>query len=67
MKALADVLPFTKLKKLYLSKNILGDEALIFLGNSMKFNANNIFLIKLDISQSRISDNGIIYFVEKIQ
>lgn len=64
---MADVLPFTKLQKLYLSKNILGDESLMFLGNSMKYNAANINLYKIDFSQSRISDKGIIYFVEKIQ
>lgn len=48
--ALSDVLPFTKLRKLYLSKNILGDEALVYLGNSMKYNAANIYLNKIDFS-----------------
>jgi hypothetical protein len=50
---------------LNISKNLLGDESLILIAdNAVGFEDNK--LAKIDISSSRISDLGILHFLEKI-
>lgn len=60
---LFDILPRTKIRKLILGKNFLGDESLINLGDCIKENPA-ISLVSIDISTSRISDTGFLYLLE---
>jgi Ran GTPase-activating protein (RanGAP) involved in mRNA processing and transport len=66
VKNLAEVLPFSKIKVLNLSKNLLGDECLIILADKAQ-NYGASSLEKLDVSSSRVSDQGILFFLERIQ
>ncbi|CAD8044842.1 unnamed protein product [Paramecium primaurelia] len=53
---LADVLPNSQIKILNLSKNLLGDESMIML-------CNNRIMEKLDVSSSRVADQGFMTFL----
>lgn len=58
-------LPESHLKALNISKNLLGDESLITIADCIQ-GASEHPLQKLDIGSSRISDKGILHFLEKI-
>ena len=65
--SLADVLGQTNLKVLNVSKNLLGDESLVHLADGLRRNEKVGALEKIDVSSSRIGDNGIMYFLEKTE
>ena len=65
--SLADVLGQSNLKILNLSKNLLGDESLVFLADGLRKSERGAALEKIDVSSSRIGDNGILYFLEKTE
>ena len=62
---LADSLSQSNLKSLNLSKNLLGDESLMIIADAAAQNEGS-GLVKLDISSSRIGDNGVLHFLERL-
>jgi Ran GTPase-activating protein (RanGAP) involved in mRNA processing and transport len=62
---LAESLISCNIKTLNLSKNLLGDESLIIIADCAT-GTEGLVLQKLDISSSRISDNGILHFLERL-
>lgn len=65
--SLAEVLGESNLKVLNISKNLLGDESLVYLADGLRKNEKEAVLEKIDFSSSRIGDNGILYFLEKTE
>lgn len=65
--SLADVLPKSNIRVLNVAKNLLGDDSLIFIADKMNKYEEMCKLKTIDISASRVGDNGIIYFLEKTQ
>lgn len=63
----AEVLPTSSIKTLNLSKNLLGDDSLIYLAENMRRESNKCVLERIDLSSSRIGDNGILFFLEKTE
>jgi len=56
----------TKLKYLDISRNIIEDETLIMFGDLFR-DREQTTLTKLDVSSCRISDVGLLYFLEAIE
>lgn len=63
---LAHVLMQTSLKSLNLSKNFLGDEAVIVLANVLGSQYNACTLNKIDFSSCRVGDRGVEYFFSAV-
>jgi len=64
--SLAQMLPHCSLKVLNLSKNLLGDESLIIIADNFDSESDSCLnLCKLDLSSCRITDNGLLQFMEK--
>lgn len=56
----------SKLKYLDISRNIIEDETLIMFGDLFR-DREQTTLVKLDVSSCRISDVGLLYFLEAIE
>lgn len=65
--SLAEIIASSNLRVLNLSKNLLGDEALVYLADGMRKSEKGGILEKIDVSSSRIGDSGILYFLEKTE
>lgn len=65
--AISEVLGYSNLKVLNLSKNLLGDESMVYLADGLRKNEKGGSLEKIDVSSSRVGDNGILYFLEKTE
>ena len=52
---------------LNISKNLLGDDALIFIADALNKYLEMVKLKKIDFSSSRVGDAGLIYFLEKTE
>ena len=64
---LCTILPNTRIKKLVMNKNLLGDESLISIVDCMQNYPNGHCIIEyIDISSCRIGDDGILYFLESL-
>ena len=64
---MAEVLPRSNIRILDISKNYLGDDSLIYLADNLLKYEEICPLNKIDFSTSRVGDNGILYFLEKVQ
>ena len=50
-----------------LNKNLLGDDALIFIADALNKYSEIVKLRKIDFGSSRVGDAGLIYFLEKTE
>jgi Ran GTPase-activating protein (RanGAP) involved in mRNA processing and transport len=64
---ISDIVGLSGLQYLNISKNLLGDESIIYLADSLKKYEDSCRLNKIDFSSCRIGDGGILYFLEKTE
>ena len=50
-----------------MNKNLLGDDALIFIADALNKYSEIVKLRKIDFGSSRVGDAGLIYFLEKTE
>lgn len=64
---ISDIVALSGLQYLNISKNLLGDESIIYLADCLKKYEDSCRLNKIDFSSCRIGDGGILYFLEKTE